>query len=218
MRVVIAGGHGQVAMHLERLLDERGDDVVGLIRSADQGGDLRLVGAVPVICDLEHTDVATVARHLAGCDATVFAAGAGPGSGAARKETVDRDAAVLLAEAASMSGVHRYLLVSSIGADDPPPPGSDEVFAAYLRAKHEAEVELRRRALELTILRPGQLTDGAPTGLVALSTEVVRGAIPRADVAAVMVALLDEPRTAGLTLELASGPMPVGGAVSALVA
>ena len=204
-------------MHLERLLTERGDEAVGLIRNADQGGDLRLVGAVPVLCDLEHTDAATVARHLAGCDASVFAAGAGPGSGAARKETVDRDAAILLADAASMSAVRRYLLVSAIGVDQPPSPGTDEVFAAYLRAKSEAEVELRGRPLELTVLRPGQLTDGAPTGRVALSAHAGRGAIPRADVAAVLAALLDEPRTAGLTLELIGGRTPVPEAISALV-
>jgi uncharacterized protein YbjT (DUF2867 family) len=205
-------------MQLERLLAGRGDQAVGLIRSADQADDLRRVGAVPVLCDLEHTDTGTVAHHLAGCDATVFAAGAGPGSGVARKETVDRDAAVLLADAASLSGVRRYLLVSSMGAGEPPPPGTDEVFAAYLRAKSAAEDELRRRALDLTILRPGGLTDEEPTGLVALAADVGRGAVPRADVAAVLVALLDEPRTAGLTLELIGGRAPVQEAIAPLLA
>jgi uncharacterized protein YbjT (DUF2867 family) len=204
-------------MQLERLLVERGDQAVGLIRNADQADDLRRVGTLPVVCDLEHTDTGAVAGHLAGCDATVFAAGAGPGSGAARKETVDRDAAVLLAEAASLSGVHRYLLVSSMGAGEPPAPGTDEVFAAYLRAKSEAEDELRRRALDLTILRPGGLTDEEPTGLVALAADVGRGVVPRADVAAVLVALLDEPRTAGLTLELIGGADPVPEAIAALL-
>jgi len=217
VRIVIAGGHGQVARQLERLLAGRGDQAVGLIRSADQADDLRRVGTVPVLCDLEHTDTGTVARHLGGCDAIVFAAGAGPGSGVARKETVDRDAAVLLAEAASLSGVRRYLLVSSMGAGEPPPPGTDEVFAAYLRAKSAAEDELRRRALDLTILRPGGLTDEEPTGLVALAADVGRGAVPRADVAAVLVALLDEPRTAGLTLELIGGRAPVQEAIAALL-
>lgn len=206
-----------MARQLERLLAGRGDQAVGLIRSADQADDLRRVGTVPVLCDLEHTDTGTVARHLGGCDAIVFAAGAGPGSGVARKETVDRDAAVLLAEAASLSGVRRYLLVSSMGAGEPPPPGTDEVFAAYLRAKSAAEDELRRRALDLTILRPGGLTDEEPTGLVALAADVGRGAVPRADVAAVLVALLDEPRTAGLTLELIGGRAPVQEAIAALL-
>lgn len=205
-------------MQLERLLVGRGDEAVGLIRSADQADDLQRLATVPVVCDLEHTDAGTVARHLAGCDATVFAAGAGPGSGAARKETVDRDAAVLLAEAASLSGVRRYLLVSSMGAGEPPPPRTDEVFAAYLRAKSEAEDELRRRALDLTILRPGGLTDEEPTGLVALAADVGRGAVARADVAAVLVGLLDEPRTAGLTLELIGGRTPVREAIAALLA
>ncbi|MEV4657438.1 NAD(P)H-binding protein [Micromonospora sp. NPDC049301] len=215
MRVVIAGGHGKIALLLERDLARRGDSAVGLIRDPAQADALRAAGAEPVVCDLEHVDVTDVATHLDGADAVVFAAGAGPGSGAARKDTVDRAAAALLADAATRAGVRRYLLVSSMGVDNPPAAGTDDVWAAYLRAKRAAEDDLRGRDLDWTVLRPGRLTDDEPTGRVTLARHAGRGAVTRADVARVLVALLDEPRTAGATLELVNGPTPVADAVRA---
>jgi uncharacterized protein YbjT (DUF2867 family) len=217
MRVIIAGGHGKIALRLERLLAARGDAVVGLIRNPSHDGDVSATGAVPVIADLEAIDAETLAEHVAGMDAVVFAAGAGPGSGIARKDTVDRAAAVLLADAAERAGVRRYLLVSSMGAGRAPRPGTDEVFAAYLEAKTAAEEDLRRRDLDWTILRPGGLTDDPYTGTVRLDRQVDRGTVTRDDTAAVLVALLEEPRTAGLTLELVSGDTPIAAAVAAVV-
>ncbi|MFF5181561.1 SDR family oxidoreductase [Micromonospora sp. NPDC000316] len=213
MRVVIAGGHGKIALLLERHLTDRGDTAVGLIRNPDQADALRAAGATPIVCDLEHTDVGTLAGHLADADAVIFAAGAGPGSGTARKDTVDRAAAALLADAATRAGVHRYLLVSSMGVDDPPTAGTDDVWAAYLRAKRAAEDDLRARDLAWTVLRPGRLTDDAPTGQVTLTRHAGSGAISRADVAHVLAALLDTPHTAGATLELVGGSTPITDAV-----
>ncbi|WP_367124437.1 NAD(P)H-binding protein [Streptomyces phytohabitans] len=216
MRTVIAGGHGQIALRLEKLLAARGDTVAGLIRDPDQSDDLRAVGAEPVVCDLEGATVEEVARHLEGADAAVFAAGAGPGSGTGRKETVDRDAAVLLADAAERAGVRRFVIVSSMGADTEPPAGVDPVFASYLRAKGAADEAVRARtALDWTVLRPGRLTDDAGTGRVRLEERTGRGDITRDDVAATLAALLDEPRTAGLTLELVEGDTDVTAAVAA---
>ncbi|MEU5909901.1 SDR family oxidoreductase [Micromonospora sp. NPDC047527] len=215
MRVVIAGGHGKIARLLEHHLAERGDTAVGLIRNPDQAPALRAAGATPVVCDLEHADVTELAGHLDGADAVIFAAGAGPGSGVARKDTVDRAAAALLADAATRAGVHRYLLVSSMGVDDPPADGTDDVWAAYLRAKRAAEDDLRARDLAWTVLRPGRLTDDAPTGRVTLTRHAGRGAISRADVAHVLAALLDTPHTAGATLELVGGSTPITDAVHA---
>ncbi|MGH8966895.1 MAG: SDR family oxidoreductase [Actinomycetes bacterium] len=213
MRIVIAGGHGQIAMRLEKLLAQRGDSPVGIIRDAKQAEDLRRIGADPVVCDLESAAVDEVASHLDGADAVVFAAGAGPGSGAARKETVDRAAAVLFADAAERAGIRRYLMISAMGADREPPPGTDPVFAAYLRAKGAADADLASRAgLDWTILRPGRLTDEPGTGLVQLAVRTGRGAIRRDDVAAVLLALLDTP-AARMTLELVAGNTPVGEAI-----
>ncbi|MCU7824648.1 NAD(P)H-binding protein [Kitasatospora sp. DSM 101779] len=218
MRIVIAGGHGQIALHLEQLLADRGDTPVGLVRRAEHADDLRQRGAEPVLFDLEAGDAKTLADVLEGADAVVFAAGAGPGSGAARKDTVDRAAAVLLADAAELAHVRRYLMISSMGADAAAPDGPDPVFGAYLRAKGAADDDLRRRtALDWTVLRPGPLTNAPPTGLVRLGEHIESGPVPRADVAAVLAALLTEPAPAvGRTLELTSGDRTIAEALAAL--
>ncbi|MBV9314397.1 MAG: NAD(P)H-binding protein [Pseudonocardia sp.] len=219
MRVVIAGGHGKIALRLERLLTERGDQVVGVVRNPDHVTEVRATGAEAEVLDLEHTDVATLTARLTGADAVVFAAGAGPGSDAARKDTVDRAAAVLLADAAVAAGVPRYLMISSTGVDTPPTAGSGEVWAAYLRAKKAAEVEVAQRAVTLTVLRPGPLTDDPPADRVALGPPgLARAAVSRGDVAAVLVALLDEPAAAGLTLELMGGSSTVAEALAGALA
>ncbi|MGW0466823.1 NAD(P)H-binding protein [Streptomyces sp. NPDC003027] len=215
MRIVIAGGHGQIALRLERLLSAGGHEAVGIIRRPEQAEDLRAAGAEPVVLDLESASVDEVAEVLRGADAAVFAAGAGPGSSVERKDTVDRAAAVLFADAAERAGVRRYVVVSSMGADAAHP--GEEVFDAYLRAKGEADDAVRsRKALDWTILRPGILTDDAGKGLVRLEAHTGRGPIPRDDVAAVLAELLETPATAGLTLEVVSGSAPVSVAVKAV--
>jgi uncharacterized protein YbjT (DUF2867 family) len=220
MRVVIAGGHGQIGLRLERLLTRRGDVVAGLVRNPDHIADVEATGSAAYLCDLETASVDEVAGHLRDvrADAVVFAAGAGPGSGAARKDTVDRGAAVLLADAADKAKVRRYLMVSAIRADEAPPPRVDPAFGAYLIAKAAADKDLRERDLDWTILRPGSLTNEPGTGLVRLGSSVGYGEVPRDDVAEVLVALLDEPRTAHKTLELVSGGRPITSAVRAVVA
>jgi nucleoside-diphosphate-sugar epimerase len=220
VRIVVAGAHGQVARRLGRLLSARGDTVVGIVRNPDHAPDLSEDGVVPAVLDLESATVEEVAAVVSGADAVVFAAGAGPGSGAARKDTVDRAAAVLLADAAERAGTQRYLLVSSIGvesvADGRVPEGMDDVFVAYLRAKLAAEHGLLARpALRLTVLRPGGLTDRPGTGRVSLQRSVDRGDVPRDDVAAVLVALLGTSGN-GEVLELVSGSTPIEEAVAAL--
>ncbi|MFJ3337370.1 SDR family oxidoreductase [Streptomyces sp. NPDC086766] len=215
MRIVIAGGHGQIALRLERLLAARGDEAAGIIRRAEQGDDLRAAGAEPIVLDLESASVEEVAERLRGADAAVFAAGAGPGSGADRKATVDKGAAILFADAAVRAGVRRHVVVSSMGADAG--HQGDEVFDAYLRAKGEADDHVRGlRDLDWTILRPGALTNDAGTGLVRLEAHTGRGPIPRDDVAAVLAELVDTPATTGLTLELVGGSTPVSVAVKSV--
>ncbi|PRX99932.1 SDR family oxidoreductase [Allonocardiopsis opalescens] len=219
MRIVIAGGHGRIALRLERLLSGRGDQVAGLIRNPDHADALRAEGAEPILLDLEKATVTEVADRINDADAVVFAAGAGPGSGAPRKETVDKNAAILLADAAHLTGVRRYLMVSSMGADDEPPADADPVFAAYLRAKGAADADLRTRTFDIdwTVLRPGRLTDDPGTGRVALAERAERGSVTRDDVAAVLVALLDEPATAHRSFDLVQGDTPIADAVAATV-
>jgi uncharacterized protein YbjT (DUF2867 family) len=166
-----------------------------------------------VICDLEGDD--DVAEAVSGAEAIVFAAGAGPGSGAERKRTMDLGGALKLIDAAKAEGIDRYVMVSAMGAADPPAEG-DDVFGVYLRAKAEADRALVASGLAYTIVRPGGLTDDRGTGRVRVGTDLERGEIPRDDVAAVLLAVLETPRTVGKTFELVSGDTPVDEAVRSL--
>lgn len=217
MRIVIAGGHGKIALLLAELLTGRGHSVIALIRDPAHAGEVYATGAEPVVLDLEQAVVTDLAATVQGADAVVFAAGAGAGSGAARKYTVDRDGSVLLAEAAQQVGTRRFLQISAMGTGLPPAAGTDEVWAAYIEAKTQAEDDLRTRDLDWIILRPGRLLDTPGTGSVTLAPpRLERGDIPRADVAAVLAELLEASHTAGRTLELVSGDTPIEAAVAAL--
>ena len=215
MDVAIAGAHGKVARRLTRLLAARGDRVRGLVRNPDHAGDVRSDGAEPNVCDLEHADDDEVAAAVAGADAVVFAAGAGPGSGAERKFTMDRDGAIRLLAAARAAEVPRYVIVSSVGAEAP--PDGDDVFSVYLRAKAEADAAVRASDREWAIVRPGSLTDEPGTGRVRIDTEPFRGSVSRDDVAAVLAAVLAEPRSAGVTLYVNGGDMPIADALAAAI-
>ncbi len=208
MDIVIAGGHGQIAMLLHPILRDRGHVVRGLIGNPDQAEELRAAGAEPVLCDLEAED--DLSGYVAGANAVVFAAGAGPGSGAERKWTVDRDGALKLMAAARASGIDRYVQVSAMRVEE---PRGGEVFRAYLQAKAEADAALRASDLAWTIVRPGRLTDHAGTGRVALAHELPPGEVPRADVAAVLAEVLETPKTAGHQLDLTSGEQSIGEAL-----
>jgi nucleoside-diphosphate-sugar epimerase len=203
MHVAIAGAHGKIAMLLTRRLAAGGDTVTGLIRNPDHAGDVRGAGADPVVRDLEQASPAEVAEAIGGADAAVFAAGAGPGSGSARKLTMDRDGAITFLEAATSAGVPRFVVVSSVGAESP--PDDDDVFSVYLRAKAEADAAVKASDRRWTVLRPGGLTDDPGTGLVHISKKPFRGRVPREDVAAVIEAVLDGPRAVGRVLYVNGG-------------
>jgi nucleoside-diphosphate-sugar epimerase len=206
MVVAIAGAHGKIARRLTRLLTESGNEVIGLIRNPDHGDDVASDGASVVVCDLEQASAEEVAGALDGADAAVFAAGAGPGSGNERKLTMDRDGAVKLLQAASAAGAQRFVIVSSVGAEDP--PDGDDTFSVYLRAKAEADSAVRASDRSWTIVRPGRLTDETGSGQVRIDTEPFRGEIPRDDVAAVIARLLPDSRFGGKVLYVNGGDVP----------
>jgi nucleoside-diphosphate-sugar epimerase len=214
MDVLIAGGHGKIARRLIRRLASAGDSARGLIRNPEHAADLEADGGIPVLCDLERDDVRP---HVDGADAIVFAAGAGPGSGAERKRTVDLGAAVKCVEAAEALGVRRFLIVSSIGAHDP--EAGPEPMRPYLRAKAEADARVAASTLDWTIVRPGSLSDEPGSGRVDVSTELGRrGPVPRDDVALVLAETLQAPNTIRLTFELFAGETPARDAVRSLAA
>jgi uncharacterized protein YbjT (DUF2867 family) len=212
MDVVIAGGHGQVALRLARLLSARGERVRSLVRNPDHADDISAAGAEPVVADMEALE--DLSSFVTGADAVVFAAGAGPGSGAERKRTVDYGAAVKLIEAAQAAGVRRYVIVSSIGADDP--SAGSEAMRPYLQAKADADAALASSGLDYTIVRPGHLTDDPGTARVAVGERLEYADITRDDVAAVLVGVLDERRTVGRTFVVVNGDLPIPEALSHL--
>ena len=220
MRVVIAGANGRVGRRLGRLLVARGDRVVGIVRRAEQEQGLADDGIEPVVLDLEKVTVDEVAGIVVDNDAVVFAAGSGLDAGVTRTDRVDRAAAILLADAAGQAAVRQYLMMSSMGVEavdtgGPLPEGLDEL---YLRAKRAAEEGVRARpVVDLTVLRPGWLTDEPATGRVTLGSGLGFGTVSRDDVAAVMVGLLDRPCT-GAVLEVVAGSTPIAEAVSGAVA
>jgi len=213
--VAIAGGHGKIALRLTQRLSARGEGVVGLIRNPDHADDVRAHGGRPVLCDLERASVQEIASSIDGASAVVFAAGAGAGSGAQRKLTMDRDGAIKLLDAATQVDVPRYLMISSVGAEDPPRAG--DVFSAYLRAKADADAALRASDREWTIVRPGPLTDEPGGDRVRIDLEPFRGKIPRDDVAALLDAALREPRATHLLLYVNAGEVPVEQALQAVL-
>jgi uncharacterized protein YbjT (DUF2867 family) len=212
MEILVAGGHGQVALRLLRQLAAKGDRPRGMIRNPAHAADLEAVGAEPVICDLEHDDP----RPFVGAaQAIVFAAGAGPGSGPERKRTVDYGAAVKLIDAARELGVARYVIVSSMGTRDI--EHAADGMRPYLEAKRDADDALRASGLDWTIVRPGRLTDGPGSGRVDVAAALGRrGDVPREDVAAVVVACLHAPNTIRADFELLEGDTPIDVAVGSI--
>jgi uncharacterized protein YbjT (DUF2867 family) len=215
LEVAVVGGHGKIALRLLRLLSERGDRARGLIRNPDHAAEVEATGATAVGADIENLDADGIARSIAGVDAVVFAAGAGPGSGPARKRTVDYDGAVKLIEAARMNDIPRYLIVSAIGVNRPE-RWSDEM-RPYLEAKAEADGALTESGLDYTIVRPGGLTDDPGSGTIDAAEDLARyGRIPRDDVAATLLACLEEPATVGKAFDLLAGETPIPEALAAL--
>lgn len=223
MKIAIAGGHGQIALLLARLIVDAGHEAIGIVRNPAHVSDVEQTGATAMIADLEQLDDDELALRLRRVDAVVFAAGAGPDSGAERKLTVDRDAAILLADAAVRVGIERYVMISALGADtydatQAVVPAADEqaVFQVYLRAKAEADANIRARRLRWTIVRPGGLLDTPPQGTVTAAPTVPRGTIPRADVAAVVLHALLDDTALGVQFEVTSGNTPIPAALGAL--
>jgi nucleoside-diphosphate-sugar epimerase len=212
VNVVIVGGHGKIAMRLEKILAERGDSPRGIIRKTEQAADLEEIGAEPIVLDIENVEIDDA---VAGADAVVFAAGAGPGSGPARKRTVDYGGAVELMEAALSHDIRRYVIVSAIGANHPE-RWTDEM-RPYYEAKAEADKAVSESGLDYTIVRPGGLTDEPGSGRVQIAEQLeTGGSVSRDDVAAVIAEVLVADNTIGKSFDLLGGETPIPKAVRSL--
>ncbi len=213
LTVAVVGGHGQIARLLHPLLLEAGHTPVALVRRAEQADRLEAEGVTTRHLDLEADDVDAYARAFEGCDAVVFAAGGGADGDVDRKRSVDLEGSTRSADAAAQAGVRRFVQVSAMGVDEPVPADTDPVWRVYVEAKRDADAHLRRSDLAWTIIRPGRLTDDPATGQVALGPDLTRGEVPRADVAAVLLAVLQDDRAAGRQWNVVGGDTPVDRAV-----
>jgi uncharacterized protein YbjT (DUF2867 family) len=214
-RIAIVGGHGQVARQLIPLLRGNGHEPVALVRNEEYRTDLEGRGAEMRLLDIERDDVDAFAAAFEGCGAVVFAAGGGPDGNIERKRTVDLEGSLKSIAAARQAGIDRFVQVSAIGVDDPLPDDTADVWRAYVEAKRDADAALRASDLAWTIVRPGRLTDDPATGRIQLGADVRRGDVTRADVAAVLAAVLDVPETTGQQWNLVNGEVPVADAVRA---
>jgi uncharacterized protein YbjT (DUF2867 family) len=214
-RIAVVGGHGQIARLLHPLLVRGGHTPVALVRKEEYRAELEELGAEVRLLDLEREDADAFARAFEGCGAVVFSAGGGPDGNIERKRTVDLEGSLKSIEGATRAGVSRFVQVSAIGVDAPLPDDTAPVWRAYVEAKRDSDAALRASDLAWTILRPGRLTDDAGTGRVRLAGEVERGDVPRADVAAVVAAVLATDEAVGRQWELVSGDTPVEEAVRA---
>jgi uncharacterized protein YbjT (DUF2867 family) len=212
--VLILGGHGKVALRLAPMLVERGDQVTSAFRNPDHEAEVAATGARAVVADVETLDTDRLADLLRGHDAVVWSAGAGGGS-PARTYAVDRDAAIRSREAARAAGVDRYVMVSYLGARSDHGVPQDDPFFAYAEAKAAADDHLRASSLAYTVLGPGRLTLDEPTGRIDVVTHADEGdnAVTRADVAAVVAAVLQDDTTVGRTIGFRNGATPIAEAI-----
>ncbi|GAA1941368.1 SDR family oxidoreductase [Microbacterium aoyamense] len=202
-RVLIFGGHGKVALLLEPLLAERGDTVTAVIRNPQHEAEVAATGATPIVFDIERFDTDQIENVIAGNDVVVWSAGAGGGD-PARTHAVDRDAAIRSIDAAVAAGVQRYVMVSYFGAGPGHGVSPDDSFFAYAEAKTAADEHLRASGLDWTILAPSALTLDAPTGRIDVEASGP-ASVPRADVAAVIAAVIPDAATHRREIRFNSG-------------
>jgi uncharacterized protein YbjT (DUF2867 family) len=212
-RIAIIGGHGKVALHLARILTDRGDEVTSVFRNPDHADEIAATGARPAVADIENLDTGALADLLAGHDAVVFSAGAGGGD-PARTYAVDRDAAIRVIDAAGEAGVRRFVMVSYFGAGPDHGVSQDNSFFAYAEAKAAADAHLRASDLDWTVLGPGRLTLEPATGKIAVGADDRReggeaSGVSREDVALVAAAALHDDSTIRRTIDFNNGDLPI---------
>jgi uncharacterized protein YbjT (DUF2867 family) len=211
VRVVVTGAAGQTGRLVVQQLVDAGHDVAGLVRRADQAQRLEHVGASARLGDLTELAPTEMAQLLRDVDAVVWAAGSGYGSDPAH---LDGDSCIAAQQAADEVGIARWVQISSMFADAP--EHGPAFLQAVLAAKHRSDTAVQSSGLGWTVIRPGGLTNDSATGRVQVGTGLRGGFVPRADVAAVVVACLNQPSTARRAFDLVAGEQPVGAALAGL--
>ncbi|WP_439862620.1 NAD(P)-binding oxidoreductase [Pseudomonas antarctica] len=210
--VFIVGGSGKIARSLARQLAERGHQPRSLYRHAEQAEGLKALGATPVAGNLLELDEQALATLMAGSDTVVFAAGAGGKGGAQMTDAIDGRGLELSVAAARLAGIRRFILVSAF------PEASrgkavSETFENYMAVKKRADVRLAASDLDWVILRPGTLLDAPGTGKVHAGLTIPYGDVPREDVAAALLQIIETPGVNRVIIELTQGTTPVDEAI-----
>jgi uncharacterized protein YbjT (DUF2867 family) len=185
MKVLVAGATGKTGLRLVSELLERGHHPIALVRESSDFSTL------PSGTTLRKGDLTDLREDVCeGCKAVVFAAGSGGDTDAEMTDKVDRDGAKKLIDLAVKSNVSRFVMLSTVGAEDPDP---DSDLAHYLNAKHEADVHLKASGLPYAILRPVRLTNDDGARNMRFGDDVdVSGKAARGDVAAVLARAVDQ--------------------------
>ncbi len=182
MKVLIAGANGKIGRRLIPHLVADNIQVRAMVRDLRQKADLEILGAHEVVeADLE----GDCRQALEGQDVVIFTAGSGPHTGPEKTIDVDQNGAISLINQAKAQGVGRFIMVSSMRADDP--ESGPERMRHYFAAKGKADDHLRASGLNYTIVRPGRLTEEPPLGKIKLERKIKDfGEISREDVAKVL--------------------------------
>ncbi|MGJ8558761.1 MAG: SDR family oxidoreductase [Litorimonas sp.] len=200
MKILVAGATGNTGTRLMHDLVARGHDPIALIRESSDTSQL------PSQAEQRLGDLADLPDNVCdGCDAVVFAAGSGGDTGPELTDKIDRDGAMRLVDLAAKSKVSRFVMLSSVGADNPDPQGE---MANYLKAKHDADEHLKASGLPYAILRPVALTDDEGSGDIVLGDDVdPQAKATRGDVARVLADAVDSEVWVGKTLLMQSVKM-----------
>ncbi|MDC7723664.1 SDR family oxidoreductase [Priestia megaterium] len=210
MKVLVVGANGTTGKQVvEKVANSKQHEAYAMIRDEKQADALKKLGANVVLGDLEQD----VSDALRGMDAVIFAAGSGGNTGDEKTIAVDQNGAKNIIDEAKNQGVKRFVMLSSMGTDAP--EQGPEGLQLYLRAKAIADEYLKQSNLQYTIVRPGTLSNDQATGKIDINNDIEdkSQAIPRADVATVLVECLNEEATIGKTFEMLAGETEIEQAI-----
>ena len=200
--VLVFGATGQTGLELIRLLRARGDAVTAAVRASSDRSELEALGVDFVVADAldaEAVRVAAASDDFRAVVSAMFCAQCTP--------SVDDVGNINVADGAKAAGIPRTLLVSTIGAGDSYESAnliSRYILREILPRKTAAENHLLESGQGYTIVRPGGLLLGAPTGRGYVSEDrKAFGFIKRSDLARLLVAALDDPGTLNKVLAAA---------------
>lgn len=219
MKVLVIGANGQIGQHLiKKLQESMNHEPIAMVRKEEQAEKYEKQGVSTALIDLENSidDIAEASKQA---DAVVFTAGSGGSTGADKTMLIDFDGAVKSMKAAEQTGIKRFVLVSAIGIHRWHEKKHLEWMDRtpyYSAAKYYADVWLERTNLDYTIIRPGGLTNQPGTGKVEIAMDLNFEQIPREDVAAAIIASLDNDETIGKAFDITGGEKQIENALKEL--